>query len=40
MTNLQYSVETRRAFDDESLDSDGLWEEVLNPLLKSTLDWV
>ena len=26
-------------FDDESLDPDGLWEEVLNPLLKSSLGW-
>jgi len=28
-----------KGFDDESLDSDSLSEEVLNPLLKSTLDW-
>jgi len=26
-------------FDNESLDPDGLWEEVLNPLLKSSLGW-
>lgn len=26
-------------FDDERLDPDGLWEEVLNPLLKSRLGW-
>lgn len=25
--------------DDRSLDPDGLWEEVLNPLLKSSLGW-
>ena len=28
-----------KGFDDENLDLDGLWEEVLNPLLKSSLDW-
>jgi len=26
-------------FDDERLDPDGLWEEVLNPLLKLHLGW-
>ena len=26
-------------FDDERLDPDGLWKEVLNPLLKSHLGW-
>jgi hypothetical protein len=28
-----------KGFDHENLDPDSLWEEVLNPLLKSTLGW-